>query len=860
MIDPQFDLNSKELLCSSLYTLNSNDIDATETATDTTAQPTIASQIDAVNIAPSTTDTIYPQFKVDNATKSTMDTMARPTFASWFNAANTVLSTTDMIDPQFDLNSKELLFSSLYTLNSNDIDATETATDTTAQPTIASQIDAANIAPSTTDTIYPQFKVDNATKSTMDTMARPTFASWFNAANTVLSTTDMIDPQFDLNSKELLFSSLYTLNSNDIDATETATDTTAQSTIASQIDAANITSSTANTIYPQFKVDNTSEMVMNTAEPTTLLTVGTGDTTNPRSNLNNTSDIHTTQSDIQSWVDAAYAALWAVEMTHSQSNLNNTTESAINATESTALSNDNANNSRKLTNATEPAKYTAQSIVHSPTHRNIPQINNLIASKTSITIHIYLASSWIEIPLLHSIFWNINVPSTWISVQEASFAISPTNLLEILQDYQTYIVPPSLLPQSIYFAACNPVSMLLTSSLVTIDSPLSSPQAQGRIIGKVGNVLNSAPALILGIDETNPLNQSFFNTSAKLNLPGNSTGKHFVLAFILPPRPSRSSPAPSRSQERWSPYGTRPISAQTLPALPQMFPASSESQLPFSSSQPGSPLSHPSVSAFPLQLPRPSSSHSSVSASFLPSPSSLSSSSVAGSLSPSPQSPLLPAPLQAPLFRPQLLPHTAASSSEPFMGIQNGDTFETNARDLADLCRGLGWDLKTLQYTTAATNADIVGLYHQYTTGRSFEQQIGSISRGDGDRRKRFVKYADNTVESVASILERLKFKKSTYDDKRRLFSFVEDVGKSNKIWNPANVPPGGFQKTFLRPYDVWVCIKYLWGPSGPLTLRKPIPEPSEDEDPVIEASRKLHQGCIRQYRIAIENSLVDPM
>ncbi|KAJ3870811.1 hypothetical protein F5051DRAFT_490565, partial [Lentinula edodes] len=148
------------------------------------------------------------------------------------------------------------------------------------------------------------------------------------------------------------------------------------------------------------------------------------------------------------------------------------------------------------------------------------------------------------------------------SVQGESFAISPIHLLEILQDYQTYIAPPSLLPESIYLAACNPTLMLLTSSLVTINSPLGSPQVQGRIIGKVGNVLNFSPTLIMGIDENDPLNRTFFNMSAKLNLLGSSTRKHFVLVCFPPPQPSGSSPAP---------LGSRIVIRESLKPIPKVI-------------------------------------------------------------------------------------------------------------------------------------------------------------------------------------------------------------------------------------------------------------------------------------------------
>ncbi|KAJ3873918.1 hypothetical protein F5051DRAFT_431793, partial [Lentinula edodes] len=193
--------------------------------------------------------------------------------------------------------------------------------------------------------------------------------------------------------------------SNLNNTTKTAADTTARLTLALLMNA-------VESSYSQSNPNNATEVAMDTTKPAAPLTA---ETTYPQFSLSNTpNNANTTQSNIQSWVDAANAALSTVETSHLNDNTPDTTEPATSAPESTSLSTINTIHPQIQTNGIGPATSATQSIRHSLNSTNLSQMTHLISSKTSITVHIYLASSWIEIPSLHSIFWNINVPSTWI--------------------------------------------------------------------------------------------------------------------------------------------------------------------------------------------------------------------------------------------------------------------------------------------------------------------------------------------------------------------------------------------------------------------------------------------------------------
>ncbi|KAJ4471633.1 hypothetical protein C8R41DRAFT_924504 [Lentinula lateritia] len=192
------------------------------------------------------------------------------------------------------------------------------------------------------------------------------------------------------------------------------------------------------------------------------------------------------------------------------------------------------------------------------------QLGSHLSFHFQITLHLFLASKLSEAPLVQYKIWNIDIPSTWLGLKGTSFTMTPRLLLEVLYGYQANVMPHSVVPDVIYSAACNPSSVLLTSSLVDIRSPVGSAKMQGQILGKVGDILTSPSQVpVLGINEADSKNESIFAGWKQLNILGNTTGRHFVLVFLT--SPERPSSPVSSMNHRWMPFRSYRDPSSILP-------------------------------------------------------------------------------------------------------------------------------------------------------------------------------------------------------------------------------------------------------------------------------------------------------
>lgn len=474
--------------------------------------------------------------------------------------------------------------------------------------------------------------------------------------------------------------------------------------------------------------------------------------------------------------------------------------------------------------------------------------------------------------------WNIDIPSTWLGLKGISFTMTPRLLLEVLYGYQANVMPHSVVPDVIYSAACNPSSVLLTSSLVDIRSPVGSAKMQGQILGKVGDILTSPSQVpVLGINEADSMNESIFAGWKQLNILGNTTGRHFVLVFLT--SPERPSSPVSSMNHRWMPFRSYWDPSSILPpgrmhlVSSASYPVLPAHMDPIPSISCPAPPAHmnliPSIS-----YPAPPARTDLIPSVSYPAPPAHTDSIPSVSY-PAPLACTDPIPAQ---LVPSVFHPGPAVISPSFIspGVQKGKVFYSNARDFSHLCSLFGLDATTLKYQSYPPNTSIIVQFQQYAATCCFELQLGCSSNGVSERKKHFVQYndQDKTMKSVYQIIENdINFKSTTYDDKRRLFTFTQNIGLSDKIWRPANVPKDGFQKrsvlhfniytntdclllVLFRPYDVWTCVKYLWGPAGPLTLNRSLPT---SKNAVLETSLKLSQSCLKQYQGVIQSSLINP-
>ncbi|KAJ3846028.1 hypothetical protein EV368DRAFT_89678 [Lentinula lateritia] len=149
--------------------------------------------------------------------------------------------------------------------------------------------------------------------------------------------------------------------------------------------------------------------------------------------------------------------------------------------------------------------------------------------------------------------------------------MSPRLLLEVLYGYQANIMPHSLVPKVIYSAACNPSSVLLTSSQVDIWSP-------------VGDILAlPSQVSVLGIDEADSMNELLFASWKQLNILRNTTERHFVLVFLTSP------------ESYWTPSSILPPGwIHLVPSVSHPTPPARTDSIPSVSypAPPDSPLAH----------------------------------------------------------------------------------------------------------------------------------------------------------------------------------------------------------------------------------------------------------------------------